>query len=73
MIQAGTISTGSGRTLSPTGSYWMSSIKRLRKIDLAGCDRERLAELERLHADGLAAVGGALASPPRSSRTLAPS
>jgi hypothetical protein len=30
MIQAGTISTGSGRTLSVVGAYWISSISRLR-------------------------------------------
>ncbi len=30
MIQAGTISTGSGRTVSVVASYWISSINRLR-------------------------------------------
>ena len=30
MIQAGTISTGSGRTLPVAGAYWISSISRLR-------------------------------------------
>ena len=30
MIQAGTISTGSGWTVSVVGAYWISSINRLR-------------------------------------------
>ena len=34
MIHAGTSRTGSGRTLGVTGSYWMSSMRRLRKTTL---------------------------------------
>jgi hypothetical protein len=30
MIQAGTIRSGSGLTLSVAGAYWISSIRRLR-------------------------------------------
>ena len=30
MIQAGTIRTGSGRTVAVAGAYWISSIRRLR-------------------------------------------
>ena len=36
MIQAGTISTGSARTVSVTGAYWISSIRWLRKMTLPG-------------------------------------
>src|ERR1700730_7695509 len=36
MIQAGTIRIGSGRTLGVVGSYWMSSISRLRNTTLPG-------------------------------------
>jgi len=30
MIQAGTMRTGSGRTVSVAGAYWISSMSRLR-------------------------------------------
>ncbi len=30
MIHAGTISTGSGRTVPVAGAYWINSISRLR-------------------------------------------
>ena len=30
MIQAGTIKTGSGRTVGVAGAYWMSSMSSLR-------------------------------------------
>ena len=36
MIHAGTISTGSGRTFSVVGAYWISSIRRLRNTTLPG-------------------------------------
>ena len=36
MIHAGTISTGSGRTVAVAGAYWISSISRLRKTTLPG-------------------------------------
>jgi hypothetical protein len=46
MIQAGTISTGSGRTLSVRGAYWISSISALRCTTAPWARRQRLAHFE---------------------------
>ena len=46
MIQAGTIRTGSGRTVAVAGAYWMSSIRRVAIDDLAGRHRDIAADLE---------------------------
>src|SRR6516164_7950454 len=45
MIQAGTIRTGSRYTLSVAGTYWMSSISRLRATTLPGVERFRTDRL----------------------------
>ena len=36
MIQAGTITIGSGRTRSVAGAYWMISARRVRRTTLPG-------------------------------------
>ena len=60
MIHAGTISTGSGRTSSVAGAYWISSISRLRIDHLAGREADVLADFEGVGANRLASVKGAL-------------
>jgi hypothetical protein len=48
MIQAGTITIGSGRTWSVAAAYWMISASAVH--DLAGGDGDRFPDLERLGA-----------------------
>ena len=60
MIHAGTISTGSAKTSSVVGAYWINSISRLRKITAPGVTATSLPGAEPLGAERRLAAGETL-------------